>query len=333
MPASTDQPTFSTFPQARSPRSRPSSRKPFAIVAVTAAAALLTARAGNAPQSVAPPETSVPASAATPGPAGATSVRIGNFYVDKTLKPGPALDLYDTQPGQAATPILTAVPWGSVSAYVHPQENGSVVHLYVLPTGEDPVAKASDAEQIGGYQDDGSHLQETLVLGSEGSSGGATVGGALAGLSVHTDVEKGDDGNGDAGPVASPPPAGQAELLVSTTVVETENLSGPAGANVGYFFFVDASCDPPVNGDGAQEPGIPYLFPVSAPAQSLFPTAPGTHQISVVGNSVGQMPTCAALGPKQGQMSVDLTAGQQVLVYVYGTSISDLHLAVAPIQP
>jgi hypothetical protein len=266
---------------------------------------------------------------AASGEAGQPSVRIGNFYADQNLKAGPALDLYDTPVGQAATPILTAVAYGSFSAYVHPHETNGVVELYVLPAGEDPVANQADGKGIGGYQDDGSHLQETFILASEGKSGSGCLGtGPICELDTSSVVEKGDDANGGAGPVAPSPSAGQAELLVSTHVVEDENV------RAGYYFFDDASCDPPLNGDASQEPGLPYVFATSGgPSQAVFPTTPGTHQISVVANSDSTLPTCAALGPKQGQMSVDVTAGQQVLVYVYGTSVTDLHLALGPIQP
>ncbi len=265
----------------------------------------------------------------TSGAPGQTSVRIGNFYADQNLQPGPALDVYDTPVGQAATPLLTAVPHGSFSAYVHPSESGGVVQLYVLPTGEDPVAAHADEKGIGGYQDDGSHLQETFILASEGKSGSGCLGtGPICELDTSSVVEKGDDANGGAGPVASPPAAGRAELLVSTHVMDDENV------RASYYLFVDASCDPPLNGDASQEPGLPYVFATSGgPSQAIFPTTPGTHQISVVANSDSTLPTCAALVPKQGGMSVDLTAGQQVLVYVYGTSVTDLHLAVGPIQP
>lgn len=258
-----------------------------------------------------------------------TSVRIGNFYVDQNLKPGPALDVYDTQVGQAAKPILTAIAYGSFSAYVHPHETNGVVELYALPAGEDPVANQADGKGVGGYQDDGSHLQETFILASEGKSGSGCLGtGPICELDFGSVVEKGDDANGSAGPVAPSPSAGQAQLLVSTHVVEDE------GVRAAYYFFVDASCDPPVNGDASQEPGVPYLFVTSgSTSQAIFPTAPGTHQISVVAYGGSALPTCAALGPKQGQMNVDVTAGQQVLVYVYGASVTDLHLAVGPIQP
>lgn len=264
------------------------------------------------------------------GQAGQTSVRIGNFYDDQNLKAGPALDLYDTPLGQAGTPLLTGVAYGSFSTYVHPHESGGVVTLYVLPAGEDPVANQADAKGIGAYQDDGSGLQETLVLASQGKVGsGCITTGPICELDTSSVVEKGDDANGGKGPVASPPAAGMANLLVSTHAVDDENLDGS------YYFFLDDSCDPPLNGDASQEPGVPYLFVPSGSttSQAIFPAAPGTHQLSVVQFKNGSVPTCAELTPRQGQKSVQVSAGQLVLVYLYGTSLTDLHLAVGPIQP
>jgi hypothetical protein len=230
--------------------------------------------------------------------------------------------------GRAAEPLLAAIARGSFSAYVHPHENGGIVQLYVLPAGEDPVANRVDVRGVAGYQDDGSNLQETLILASEGKGGsGCLATGPICELDVSSVVEKGDDANGGTGPVAPPPPAGQAELLVSTHVVDDENV------RASYYFFVDASCAPPINGDASQEPGLPYVFATTGPSQSVFPTAPGSHQISVVANSDSSLPTCAALTLKQGQTSVMLDAATQSLVYIYGTSLTDLQLAVGPIQP
>jgi hypothetical protein len=45
------------------------------------------------------------------------------------------------------------------------------------------------------------------------------------------------------------------------------------------------------------------------------------------------VPTCAQLKRKQGTTSISIAAGEQVEAYVYGTSVTDLHLATAPIQP
>jgi hypothetical protein len=306
----------------------------FAIAAGSAACAssgTATPTPGNGGGTVgsaAPGGSALPGGSSAAGQAGQPSVRIGNFYVDQNLQPGPALDLYDTPVGQAGAPILTAVPHGSFSAYVHPPESAGIVQMYVLPTGEDPVANMSDGKGVGGYQDDGSHLQETLILAGQGSSGsGCLAPGPICELSVSSVVEKGDDANGSTGPVAPPPAAGQAELLVSTQVLDDENL------NARIYFFIDASCDPPLNGDASQEPGLPYVFAVSGSSHSVFATMPGTHDISVVADSGSDLPACAALAPKQGHASVEIAAGQQDLVDVYGTSLTDLALAVAPIQP
>jgi hypothetical protein len=266
-------------------------------------------------------------------------VRVANFYVDHSNKPGPALDVYDTPLGQAGTPLITGLAYGSISPYVFPPEASGVgppvVQLYALPAGEDPVANRADAVGVGGYQDDGSHLQETIVLDSEGASGNGLGTGPLAGLSTSSFVEKGDDANGGKAPVAPPPTGGQGEFLVSTHVVEDENLSGPGG-NQGYFFFIDDSCTPPINGDPNTK-GLPEVFnsdgsPIKS-AFAIFPTTSGSHDVSIVARGGGLEPTCQQLTPRQGKTTTTITAGQQVLVFIYGTSAADLHLALAPVQP
>ena len=163
----------------------------------------------------------------------------------------------------------------------------------------------------------------------EPSSDSSLGAGPLAGLSFSTVVEKGDD-NGSKGPAAPAPSSGQGEILVGTGPV-TDLQTG----TLGLYLINDSSCAPPVNGD-TSFPGVPLIFNSdSARIQSafaIFPTAPGTHQVSVVAWMSGNSPTCAQLTQKQGTTSVDIAAGQQVEAYVYGTSSTDLHLAAALIQ-
>ncbi|MEO6821232.1 MAG: hypothetical protein ABI468_01655 [Candidatus Nanopelagicales bacterium] len=259
------------------------------------------------------------------GTGGSMSIRVVNLFDPKNVA-GPALDVYDVQlTGQAVTPIVTNLAYGAVSAYFTPQvqSSSSVVELYVLPAGEDPVAKMADAQSIGGAQDDGSHPQLTWVLTADT---GESIGGPLAGLSFSTRVEKGTD-NGSTAPVAPPPPAGEGEILLDTTAV--------FGIHAGFYLMIDASCDPPLNGD-KQEGHVPYAFAVdgAAPISSfaVFATSPGTHQASIVGWTSLDSPTCAQLTAKQGTTSVQVGAGQQIEAYLYGTSAKDLHIAFAPIQ-
>jgi hypothetical protein len=79
-------------------------------------------------------------------------MRVVNLFAPNKAT-GPALDIYDAQlNGQKATPVATNVAYGSVSAYFapHQEPNSSVVQLYALPAGEDPVAKKADAQNMGG---------------------------------------------------------------------------------------------------------------------------------------------------------------------------------------
>ena len=276
-----------------------------------------------------------PAGGGNAGAVSGVNLRIANLYETTALAPGPGLDLYDAQlTGQAAKPLLTNVAYGSFSAYVHPHlvANGvsKIVQLYVLPTGEDPVANKADAVNVGGVEDDGSGLQVTLLLTHD--VGGVELPGALPSISFSTFVEKGDDGSGGRkGPLAPPPPAGDGELLASTTVLDDERIN-----NAGGYLMIDDSCDEPLNHD-PNSTGLPEIFAASSPEFNtpfaLFAVPPATHQVSVATWTDSATPTCAQLTSRQGQTSVDVTAGQQSLVFVYGTSATDLHLAVGPVQP
>jgi hypothetical protein len=266
------------------------------------------------------------------GSISAVSVRIANLYVSDSLRAGPGLDLYDVQlTGQAVEPIATDVPYGSFSAYVHPHLVANavtkIIQLSVLPTGENPVADMKDAKSIGALIDDGSGAQETILLAND--LGGLRQPDVLDALSFSSFVEKGDDGNGGKAPVAPAAPGGQGELLASTQVLTSENLHG------GAYLMIDSACDEPLNHD-PNSTGVPEIFATDTATYTtgfaLFPVAAGSHQVSVVWSNTSVAPTCARLTAKQGETSVDATAGQQSLVFVYGTSLTDLHLAVGPIQ-
>jgi hypothetical protein len=266
-------------------------------------------------------------------PASSASIRVANLYAPKG-QPGPGLDIYDVQlTGVAATPILTNVGYGTVSTYVHPKLLGTfpqkTVELFALPAGENPATTTAngDSKEIGGLIDDGSNVQMTIVLSAD--TGGVQIPGVLSGLSESVRLESGDDGQGTKGPVAPPPPAGSGELLVDGAVVI------PQSGSPGLYLMVDKSCAPPLNGDPNVK-GVPYVFAADgvAPVSSfaVFATPPGTHQVSVVSWLSSTQPKCAQLTKRQGSTSITVTAGQQVELFVYGSSLSDLHILAAPIQ-
>jgi hypothetical protein len=265
-------------------------------------------------------------------PASSASIRVVNLYAPKGAA-GPAVDVYDTQPtGAAVTPILTNVGYGTVSAYVHPTLLSTfgqkTVELFALPAGENPATATAndDSKEIGGLIDDGSDAHMTIVLSAE--TGSLQEPGPLSGLSDSSRMESGDDGQGGKGPAAPPPPAGSGELLVDETIV-------PETGHTGLYLMVDKSCAPPLNGDPNMK-GIPYIFaadgvsPVSSFA--VFATPPGSHQVSVVSWNSSTPPSCAQLTNRQSPTSVTVTGGQQVELFVYGSTLSDLHILAAPIQ-
>jgi hypothetical protein len=265
-------------------------------------------------------------------PASSASVRVANLYAPKGVA-GPAVDIYDTQlTGAAVAPILTNVGYGTVSAYVHPKLVSTfgqkVVELFALPAGENPATPTAndDSKEIGGLIDDGSNAHMTIVLSAD--SGLPLGNGALNRLSDSDRMESGDDGQGGKGPAAAPPSAGTGELLVDQSVV-------PESGSTELYLMIDKSCAPPLNGDPNMK-GVPFIFaadgvsPVSAFA--VFATAPGRHQVSVVSWPSSTPPTCAQLTKRQSTMSVSVTGGQQVELYVYGSTLSHLHILAAPIQ-
>jgi hypothetical protein len=199
------------------------------------------------------------------------------------------------------------------------------VELYALPAGEDPVAKHADAQGIGGALDDNSHAQITFVLTADNS--GVALSGPLSRLSFSDRVEKGDDGNGSKAPVAPAPASGQGEILVDT--------SAAIGFNTVLYLLIDSSCAPPINGDPNAKT-LPEIFNAAIDgidsAFAIFSTTPGSHQVSLVPQSGDVTPTCDQLTAKQGTTTVNVAAGQQIEAYVYGTSATDVHLALAPIQ-
>lgn len=310
-----------------------------ATVAAPAAAAT-TAGAPSAPGSADPPASAAPSdvapgggSDAGAGPASTTTVRIANFFAPKG-QPGPGLDIYDVAlQGQAATPILTDVAYGTVSTYVQPHQLANniakAVQLTALPTSEDPVAQKGDASQIGGLIDDNSGAQATIVLtaGNDDPLGSATS--LLGVLSESIRMEKGDDGQGFKGPAAPAITSGGGEILVDETAL-------PDNLNPSLYLMIDNSCAPPINGDPNMK-GLPLVFNAAGgsieSAFAVFATTVGSHQVSVVSWKSVDTPTCKQLTKRQAPTTVAVAAGQQVALYVYGSTLDALRIAMAPIQP
>jgi hypothetical protein len=276
------------------------------------------------------------------GPVSGMSVRFINTFLPSGTT-GPSLDLYDGNELPAGdgyvavnpvTPLVTGLAFGAVSDYVVPHlgtAGSASIFLIALPAGVAPTA-ATDAIEIWSGVDDGSHAQLTLLLAD--LSPGASP-GALDGIGSAIFAEKGDDGAGNGGPLAPAPPTAEGEFLASTAPLDVTPTSTFADyAN--YYFFVDDSCTLPLNGDPSFA-GTPYLFALSTATPksffALFPADPGTHQLSVVAWTEGVLPTCAQLTARQGAISATIAAGQQILAFVYGSSLTDLHLVTAPIRP
>ncbi len=272
---------------------------------------------------------------ATVGAVAGVSVRFINTFLPSGAT-GPTLDLYETYTrpdgsmGALATPLISGLAYGTVSDYVAPHlaaPGSTSIFLNAVPAGASATDPSSTYVWLG--TDDGSHQQATILLENLGPSG---AGGPLDGLGFSTFVEKGDDGSGNAGPLAPTPPSGMGEFLASTAPIDVT----PTPLVGDYYFFVDDSCTLPLNGNPSQT-GLPFLFALSTATPTsffaLFPVTPVAHQISVVLWTDRVLPTCAELTARQGTTSVNVAPGQQIIAFVYGSSATDLHLVAAPVRP
>lgn len=275
-----------------------------------------------------------PGGGATSGSVSGIRVRIANTFLPSGTT-GPSLDIYDSGTNgltSSSKPIIAGLAYGTVSGYVTPHfesPNSTIVDFTALPAGSAPT-DTKDAQGIWTTLDDGSHAQVTVLLTVQRLD--VTGASPLSGLSFTGFVEKGDDPSDPAGPPAPLPPSGQGEFLASNQPYS----ASVAGAAPAFYLFVDGSCTPPLNGD-PNEPGVPLVFAAASgtPLSSfaLFAAAAGSHSVSVVAWTSIDGPTCDQLTAVQGTTTQALTAGQQILTFIYGSSATDVHLLLAPIAP
>lgn len=273
--------------------------------------------------------------------AGGTSrlnLRFANLMAGKGVA-APAVDIYDDGLKDStgavvatAKPLVANLAYGAVSTYVHPglPSGGAPIRFYEMPAGSTPIASGAQAPQFG-VAIDGDD-QATLILAWDSSDPpSATSLLSVGNIGFASVVEKGDGAafNANPGPPAPSPAAGQALLLASTSYL-------PQGLNNLFYLMIDDSCAPPLNGD-PNEPGVPMIFAASGATPksnfALFAASTGTHHVAVVSEPQGPTPTCKNLTARQGEQTVTLTAGEEAYAWVYGTSATDLHVAVAPLAP
>ncbi len=306
----------------------------FALAACGGAGSGPTAGTGDGGPASAPPVQG----GASGGGASNLNLRIANL-IAQTGVAGPGLDIYDDSlkpsqaGGSAPQPLVSNVAFGQVSAYFHPHvpaDNG-YIHLYALKAGQDPVKDVAEAGSFWVGAND--TAQATIVLTYDGqgplSSAPPLSEAGVISFSVYLEKGGGVSFSGDTAPLAPPPPAGDGMFLAADNWIPG-NLTGS------NYLMIDASCAPDLNGD-PNDGNVPHIWASgSASVKSsfaLFPAAAGSHHVSVVHYGTGSSPTCADLAPKQGDTTVDLTAGEEALTFVYGTGPTDLHLAIAPIAP
>ena len=237
--------------------------------------------------------------------------------------------------GPAPQPLVSNVAFGAVSAYFHPHlaPDGGYIHLYALKTGQDPVKDVADAGGFWVGSNDNAQATIVLTYDGQGPLSSAPPLSASGSISFSVLLEKGGGPSfpDPAPPLAPAPPAGDGMFLASDN-----NIPGKLNLAGSSYLMIDDSCTAALNGP-SDEPGVPHIFAsATATVQSsfaLFPAAAGSHQVSVASFDTGSSPACKDLTAKQGTITVQLTAGEEALTFVYGTTPTDLHLAIAPIAP
>jgi hypothetical protein len=326
-----------------------------AFVGVTTALLVFAACSGGGTGATSAPQTNQPippggsgastAPGSSTGPvaggAGAEStlnLRIANF-ISQVGTAGPALDVYDdaltaTQSGgPTPVPLVSNVAFGAVSAYFHPHvpADGGYIHLWALKAGENPTTDAADAGAFFVGANDVAQATIVLTYDGQGPLSSAPPLSAIDSLSFSSILEKGGGATFSGATASLPaiPTAGDGMFLA-----DDANIPGNlAGSN---YLMIDDSCAAALNGP-SDETGIPHIFASGTAAivspYALFPATAGSHQVSVVAFDTGSEPACKDLTAKQGTTTVQLTAGEEALTFVYGTGATDLHLAIAPIAP
>jgi hypothetical protein len=272
---------------------------------------------------------------ATSGGVSGLRIRVVNTFLPSGTT-GPTVDIYDNSPTaltSSSKPIISGLAYGTVSAYVTPHyvaPNVTRVLMTALPAGSAPT-DTTDAAQIWGTED-GSNAQVTVVLTADRNDIIGASPPPLTGMSFSGWVEKGGDPEDGMGPLAPAPPSGQGEFLASDSPIGATTVGAPPG----YYLFIDDSCTPPLNGDPNQ-PGLPTIEAIDGEAPvsdfALFAAAAGSHAVSVVAWTGSDEPTCDQLTAKQGTTTQTVTAGQQILALVYGSSATDVHVVLASIAP
>ena len=295
----------------------------------------------SSPNRASEPPSAAPVQTAAGGSAAGVSsldLRFANFIAAKGAA-APAVDIYDDSLKNStgavvasAKPLVANLAYGAISSYVHPElpAGGSPLHFYEMPAGSRPASSGAQAPQFAVAVDGDD--QATLILTWD-SSDPPTATSLLAygGIGFASVVEKGDGAafNANPGPPAPPPAAGQALLLASTNYL-------PQGVNDLSYLLIDDSCAAPLNGD-PNEPGVPYIFAADGAtpksAFALFAVSAGTHHVAVASEPQGPTPTCKDLTARQDDQTVTLTAGEEAYAWVYGTSATDAHVAIAPLAP
>jgi hypothetical protein len=219
-------------------------------------------------------------------------IRVANLVTDNG-KPGPALDVYDTdEPASTDVALIRNLQFGRVSDYVSPRgwaANDVTSNLYLFPAGsltKTDRLNGSNIDNSGFQKDD----QMTVVL--------MAPTGGLDGLASEDVAESGSRVNTSVVPEV---PAGRGLLIV-------RDAAQPEGA-AEHYLLADGSCPNPVG----QSSHIPVGL-----GSSSFALTPGPHALALTTSPKGKGLTTCVGAKAIGKTSVTIGAGERVEAFVYG---------------
>jgi hypothetical protein len=240
-----------------------------------------------------------------PGPSGhrygapTGKIRVANM-LELGGKPSGPVDLYDvSRPDSTTAPLIANLAYGQLSAYVSPRgsDPGFPSNLYVFAAGtKTPQAPFNSSIDNSGFK---ATDQMTIALGPSKM---------LNGLAFPALVEAGDR-NPHWIDSSRAVPAGQALLIGLQANVSADSLP--------YFYLVvDGACPIATNDPRAKNP-------MALGTEQHYPVTPGSHTIGLVNNCTGKTPV--------GTSTLNVTAGQRYVVFVYGLASDGYRTLTAPI--
>ncbi len=243
-------------------------------------------------------------------------IRIANFFLVHGVKPGPALDFYDTsQPAKTDKPLISNLGYGQISGYASPRSDAGYANLYIFPAGSRVFGKPVDGLRSGTNISNAGWVQgqqETVVMGTNASPNQPT-------FATVAEVEP--PKSADLKTALLKPPGGKGLLTVNVSgLIEGTSKYGDVDLRI------DGTCPDNVltTGKPAQDSNNPTTpATVSNYNAANFPLSPGSHKLNVVadpGPGSGLTQQQCDTAPAKTSVVVKITKAQPTLLFLYGPS-------------